>query len=108
MGGVCNCLGGNGVSYVAGDTVNSFGDSDVHHLRHCMRKVSGKMEEFGLDVFADMFAMYPYTREWFRNYRTSPGEVYSDLHIKSHAVTVIQTFQLYVDYGNDTEILNMF
>ena len=52
-----------------------------------------------------MFTMYPYTRDWFPNFRTDAIKIYSDENMKAHVITVIQAIQMLVDHSFDSDTL---
>ncbi|KAK3753433.1 hypothetical protein RRG08_056325 [Elysia crispata] len=49
--------------------------------------------------------MYPYTRDWFPNFRTDAIKIYSDENMKAHVITVIQAIQMLVDHSFDSDTL---
>lgn len=103
MGGMCDCLSKEPTVQRMTELNDMMGNTDVNHLKACMRKLL-KQEtpiQFGLDLFACLFTQYPYTRDWFPNFRTSPTEMYSDPHLKAHVATVMQAIQVFVDYSYD-------
>ncbi|GFR76923.1 globin [Elysia marginata] len=52
-----------------------------------------------------MFSMYPYTRDWFPNFDTTPEGLEQNAHVKAHVITVMQTIQQFVDFSFEPETL---
>ncbi|GFO27682.1 cytoglobin [Plakobranchus ocellatus] len=108
MGNLFSCWSGDDkVTRPSDQAPQGLSVADVSYIKSTMNKLykNGQLLDFGMKVFKDLFTTYPYTRDWFPAYHTSPNEMEQDDNMIALVVIVMHTLRSYVDYCHEEETL---